>query len=256
MKKKHFIILTTLFNGQDYIGHCIESVLSQTRQNWLMFITDDRSTDESVNTAITCAQDDPRVYIIQNDKKYYQNGNYQNILNRVMHLGYDSEECVFIELDGDDRFSHNRVLELIQNAYEEDENLMMTHGSFRFWNPKTGEYTHDEVKRFNRPVNDISNLRLEKMYFMHLRTWVAHLQLLVPPEYLKSDKTGWYYESGGDTAFFIPMMEMAGSDRIKFIDEIIVDYNNENPLNDFKLGYDKQKESNLEGQMKKSFNRL
>ncbi|MBT8438743.1 MAG: glycosyltransferase family 2 protein [Gammaproteobacteria bacterium] len=58
-------IVTPVFNSALYIADTIESVQAQTHSNWEMLITDDCSTDESVEVINAYAISDPRVRLFR-----------------------------------------------------------------------------------------------------------------------------------------------------------------------------------------------
>lgn len=54
-------IMMTSYNRADLIGAAIQSVLSQTYQNWELLILDDASTDDTATVVATIADNDPRI---------------------------------------------------------------------------------------------------------------------------------------------------------------------------------------------------
>ena len=60
-------IITPCYNAADYIGDAIESVLSQTYQDWEMIIVDDCSTDNSATIIQGYANKDPRIKYLKTD---------------------------------------------------------------------------------------------------------------------------------------------------------------------------------------------
>lgn len=233
------VIYTTCYNCKDYIKKCVESVLRQDYVNWEMYITDDMSTDGTLEILKEIETLDSRIHVIYNKVKNYQLGNYYQIAN-LPEVAVNAKYLVAVELDGDDRFAHDHVLSRVNEWYQ-DKNVWMTHGSLRYWNPKIDSYTEDVDLRFNRPITSIEGLTSEKAFIMHLRTWRIRLQYYIPFSWMIDSEKGRFYSTGGDAAFFIPMAELCGLERIKFIKEVLVDYNNENPINDFKVDYDLQK---------------
>lgn len=68
-------VLMTVYNREKFIAEAIESVLSQTYENWELIITDDKSSDNSVVIAQSYVNKDPRIYLYVND---YNLGDYPN----------------------------------------------------------------------------------------------------------------------------------------------------------------------------------
>ncbi len=60
-------VATPVYNGADYLAECIESVLNQTYENWEYAISDNCSTDGSLEIARSYAARDQRVRIVAED---------------------------------------------------------------------------------------------------------------------------------------------------------------------------------------------
>jgi glycosyltransferase involved in cell wall biosynthesis len=61
-------IVTPVYNGEDYLAECIESVLAQTYQHWEYIIVDNCSTDRTAQIAQTYAEKDDRIRIHHNQE--------------------------------------------------------------------------------------------------------------------------------------------------------------------------------------------
>lgn len=61
-------IITPLYNCSDYLEQTIQSVLSQTYQDWEMIMVDDCSTDNSLEIAQKYAAQDSRIKVFQLEK--------------------------------------------------------------------------------------------------------------------------------------------------------------------------------------------
>jgi glycosyltransferase involved in cell wall biosynthesis len=68
-------VLTTNYNRENYIGQCIESVLTSSFHDWEMIIVDDCSSDKSVLVAREFEKKDLRIKVYVNDKNL---GDYSN----------------------------------------------------------------------------------------------------------------------------------------------------------------------------------
>ena len=121
------IVLTTAYNCQDWIGKCVDSIKSQTYSNFHCYILDDVSTDLTAAMALEAVGEDSRFTLIQNDKKYYQVGNYDQILrtNQIQ------DEDVVIQVDGDDWLPDNEVFERVIRNYD-DPDVWLTYGQFEY----------------------------------------------------------------------------------------------------------------------------
>jgi len=61
-------VIMPSYNSSRFIGESIESVLSQTYQNWELLITDDCSTDNTIKVVNRYALNDNRIKLFKSDK--------------------------------------------------------------------------------------------------------------------------------------------------------------------------------------------
>jgi glycosyltransferase involved in cell wall biosynthesis len=218
------IILTTTYNCENYIEKCLFSIMSQTFTDFKCYITDDLSTDNTVNIIKKTISKDNRFILIENKTKMYQPGNYDQVI-RGLSIP-DDEICV--EIDGDDWLPNSNVLSRINEIYQ-DTDVWMTSGSFRYHDGRTG---------FASPPTTIENLRKQTFTLSHLRTWKSWLWKKIEESDLK-DENGKYWSVAGDLSFMFPMLEMSGIEHFKFIPEVLYTYNESNPINDHKVNMNK-----------------
>jgi glycosyltransferase involved in cell wall biosynthesis len=60
-------VVTPVYNGARYLDQCIESVCSQTYDNWEYVIVNNRSTDDTLAIAESYARRDPRIRVHTNE---------------------------------------------------------------------------------------------------------------------------------------------------------------------------------------------
>ena len=70
-------IIIPVYNAGPYLGECLDSLLSQTFQDWEAICIDDGSSDESPALLDKCAAMDPRFKVV-----HQQNGGVSNARNR------------------------------------------------------------------------------------------------------------------------------------------------------------------------------
>jgi glycosyltransferase involved in cell wall biosynthesis len=198
--------------------------MGQRFKDFTCYITDDLSTDNTVEIIKKTIQGDNRFVLIENKTKMYQPGNYNQII-RGLNI-HDDEICV--EIDGDDWLPNSNVLGLINETYE-DTNIWMTSGSFKYSNGSQG---------FSTPPNGHTNIRKQSFTLSHLRTWKSWLWKKIKEEDLK-DSEGNYWSVAGDLSFMFPMFEMSGEKHYRHISTITYIYNENNPLNDHKVNMPK-----------------
>ena len=218
------VILTTTFNCEKYVERSLSSIMSQNFKDFKCYITDDMSTDNTVNIIKNVIKNDDRFVLVQNQKKMYQPGNYDQII-RGLNID-DNEIC--IEVDGDDWLPHSQVFSKIKKIYD-DEEVWMTSGSFVYPNNIIG---------FSSEPTNYDNIRKLSFTLSHIRTWKSWLWKNIKEEDLK-DSNGNYWEVAGDLSFMFPMFEMSGQEHYRFIPEVNYVYNDLNPFNDHKVNLHK-----------------
>lgn len=219
-------VLTTVYNCETWIEKCIKSIQDQKEKDFKCYLLNDMSTDDSVKKAEEAIEGDDRFVIINNTKKYYQGGNY----DQIMRSDEVHDEDVVIEVDGDDWLPDDEVFTRVLKAYEDDE-VWLAYGQFQYDDGRPG---------FAALMNP-ATCRRDLFTITHIRTWKAFLWRKIFQEDLYY-ADGWYAKSGGDTYFMIPMFEMAGLQHSKFMPEVNYIYNDDNPLNDNKKSLSDQEE--------------
>jgi glycosyltransferase involved in cell wall biosynthesis len=196
--------------------------MGQTYENYICYITDDLSTDNSANVVEEFIKNDDRFILIRNTEKKYQGGNYDLICRDT--IGVDDED-ILIEVDGDDWLANGSVFSKVVDNYTKNENLWISNGSFKYADGRLG---------FSQPVTDISALRHGPYTASHLRTWKIFLWRAIRPEDLR-DSDGNWWTSSCDLIFMYDMFEMAGLEHYNFMSDVHYIYNDETDLNEHKI---------------------
>jgi glycosyltransferase involved in cell wall biosynthesis len=215
------IIVTTLYNAKNYIERCLFSIKTQTFKDFKCYITDDLSTDNSVNLVKNFIKTDDRFILIENSEKLYQPGNYDQVIRNNPDI---DDNDVIVEIDGDDWLPDSNTLNRINKTYL-DKNVWIANGSFKYSNGSPGFSSKQEIT---------PDLRKIRFTASHIRTWRAFLWRKINVEDLKDDD-GVYWKVTGDLSFMYPMLEMSGDKHYKFMEDINYVYNEENPINDHKV---------------------
>lgn len=214
------IVLTTAYNCETWIQKCLRSIQDQTFTNFECYILNDLSTDGTSQSAEEIAKKDDRFIVVNNTKKLYQPGNYDQILRSDKV----SDDDIAIQVDGDDWLPDNLVFERISKEYENPD-TWLTYGQFQYSDGRAG---------FAKAITPETNPRTSHFGLCALRSWKVFLWRRIAKQDL-FDETGWYAKRGGDTFFMFPMVEMATHKHIKFTPQINYIYNEDNPINDHKV---------------------
>ena len=73
------VVGVTLYNSADVVEKTLASIMSQSYKNFVCYITDDISSDNSANVVENFIKGDNRFILIRNKEKRYQGGNYDLI---------------------------------------------------------------------------------------------------------------------------------------------------------------------------------
>lgn len=199
-----FRVIITGRNTEQWVTKCLESVLSQRNIDQLVVDwTDDASTDNTRKAEVLA---DERIRVTTRDRRV---GAVENIYHAI-HRAFPDEICVL--MGGDDWLSTDTALERIAYEYANPD-VWLTYG--QQW-PFGGHAVRARVM-------DHDNARNHDFVWVNPLTWRAPLAQKIRAEDLQMG--GFFLPSSGDVALTIPMVEMAGLDRIRCIDDVIYFYN-------------------------------
>ena len=160
-----FSILTACHNKNVFIKQCINSVISQSYQNWEMIIVDDCSTDGSYEYLSTVK--DSRIKIFRNTERKFCSSTYAEALKHVI-----GDICGI--LDGDD-FLLSKAMSVIVNQYKKHPKIDYIY-SQHFWCDKSGKKKSIGVSSLPKNGRSLAESALAgKHCFSHWRTFRSSL---------------------------------------------------------------------------------
>lgn len=202
-------------NTERWAAKCLQSVLDQDYDDLVVTWIDDASDDKSVEAAFKlCAG-----YIPDCNRRYVNHTRRGALFNYVERArfgfnyreprGHDAIICV----DGDDWLPNSTVVSKVMAEF--DKGAWVVYGRFTTTVPRplnwaTGRYTSNDF-------------RAQGCKTAGLRAFRQPLVAKIADDDLKLG--GWWQQSAWDNALMYPMLEMAGLDRIAYIDEPIYVYN-------------------------------
>lgn len=236
-EQKEIVIITPVYNAENYIERCIRSVAAQDYDNYLMVIIDDCSTDNTAQVALDTIKSLPRSVklnftLIQGKENVGAVANHYKILSDDQ-----ATEEIYILLDGDDWLTNDpNIFHRYNNLYHSGAEF--TYGSC--WSladniPLVAQPYPPEVKA----ARDYRNYKFNwNMPYTHLRTFHSKLIKGLTEDDLKID--GQWPRAGGDTALFYYLIEKADPEKVVCVTDINYVYNDKNPLNDYKVNGEEQ----------------
>ena len=153
-------IVVPIYNVEDYIRECIDSIINQTYNNLEIILVDDGSPDSCPIICDQYASLDPRVKVI-----HKENGGLSSARNAGIEVA-SGEWIVFV--DSDDYINKSMIAELLDLQNETQAQIVVC--DFCSFNdgaiPKT--------KHFNNTVIDYSNFEaIEAMFYRNGIGWTV-----------------------------------------------------------------------------------
>ena len=217
-----FNIIVPVFNAEEYIEKCLNSIIKQSYKNYQVNVIDDCSTDYSYELALEICNGYDNFHISKNPRRL---GALNNI-NKLLSLNIkEPSKTINILVDGDDYLYSGDVLDILYEKYK-NTNCLITYGSHLSSKGIQG-------KKYPRFIRNLNLYRKYFWYASHLKTFRHDLWLSIN----KSDfltHNGNYFSVASDLAIMFPMLEMAG-DRQEFIKEVLYVYNDNNPISDHNI---------------------
>lgn len=222
-KTPFFYVLVRSWNCFEYLDKCLESILSQTCQNFKILFIDDASD-------YTAQQKNHLKKLLRGQTAVFNSVRRYSVYNgyRMLHNYARTADSVTVILDGDDWFVSDRALEEIAQVYA-DKQVSMTWGDCNLWDGH--EYVRESVQfrrqYFNTAYPDdvIKNnlYRYEPFRVSHPMTFKTKLFKSLNTECFK-DSDGKWLKYCFDLAVYLPMLEITQGN-FKVIDKLSSAYN-------------------------------
>jgi glycosyltransferase involved in cell wall biosynthesis len=204
------VILSTLWNASKQIPQYISSIKLQTFKNFRVIIVDDNSTDGSLLLLQKLTSGDDRFTIIRNNVQKFKTQNFYEIIHNQNLINNDD---IIIELDGDDAFYGNNVVEKVFNHFR-DPNLWIA--GYK-WIDNRGQKSPFKFS----PNAD--NPRSHVWSYSAMRVFKAFLFRNIKQSDLMFE--GNFVRAANDVAYGMPMLEMSGKEHFKSFNDITYLYN-------------------------------
>lgn len=115
-------IIMACYNESERIKDAIESIISQTYDNWEIIIIDDASTDNSVSIVEEIIKNNIEI-------KFFKNKKNKGCGYTKRRAVENSSGEIIIILDADDKFAHDNVLEKVIKCHQNHPKASMTYSN-------------------------------------------------------------------------------------------------------------------------------
>lgn len=231
------LIISCMKNNQAYVSRCIQSVAAQDYHMYTHVLVDDASDDATSEVAAeTISQLSPDIQdkfvLWRNEKSIGAPHNQWRVLQWAQDQKFDPNTIVML-LDGDDHLVNKPDIFQMYN-HKFDSQCEFTYGSC--WSladqiPLIAQEYPPHVKQTRTYTQHRFNWILP---YTHLRAFRLHLMQHVHESQWQNPQGEWY-TAGGDTAVFYSLIMQADPLKVHAIQDVVVNYNDLNPLNDYKV---------------------
>lgn len=240
MGKNMISVIIPVYNVEDFLFVCINSVLNQTYSDFEVLCIDDASTDSSPEILEYFSKKDSRVKILKNDT----NCGVGYSRNR----GLDVAEGKYIAfLDGDDWFSPNAFEILVEKAEKDNLDVLMFKTIVYYENPHDfGMETYYDMEFMNKFENKVFNhwdLDKTKLFKIPNAAWnKVYLKSFLDENNIRFPNENLIHE---DNPFFYKVITSAK--KVSLINQYlhnrrrrpgsIMTFNNERLFDNFEVSY-------------------
>jgi glycosyltransferase involved in cell wall biosynthesis len=199
------VFIVPMYNAAPHVGELVKSLQSQTNPNWQAVLIDDMSDDDTIFMVNHAVGNDERFDFVVNKEKKYA---LKNVVENATKIAKE-KDCIIAVLDGDDALCNNNTVDLILNAYNDDD--VGTVWTAHKW----------DINNINISKELPQDVRVNPYEYpwvsSHLKTFRSQLILAINEENFK-DLDGNWFKRGYDQALYLPLMYL--SQKRKYIDEV------------------------------------
>jgi histo-blood group ABO system transferase len=245
-EEKPIVIISASYNNARWYQRHLDSIFVQKYQNYQVIYIDDASTDRTADLVQAHCKKRGLGFKINLIRNAQRKGALANQYHAIHSC---KDNAIIIILDADDWFAHENVLAHINEVYQNPD-IWLTYGQFIEYPTNTKGFCcpipqHVVEKNTFREFEHIPS---------HLRTFYAWLFKQIDINDLLYE--GDFFRMTGDIATMFPMIEMARKGHFKFISDVLLIYNDQNALNDYKVSKTLQRNTDLEIRRRKRYQPL
>ena len=213
-------VVVPIFNVEDYIKPCLDSILNQTFTDFEVICVNDGSTDSSLDILKEYAAKDYRIKIINKDNAGY---------GHTMNLGMDMASGEYFAIVESDDFILPKMFETLYPIAKENDLDFVKSDFYRFYGEdnnniiKSLEKLDSSGKYYNKLFSTRKN---HNTYTLLMNTWTGlyNIDFLRKNNIRHSETSGASYQDNGfwfKTLFY--------GEKVMFIPEPFYMYRQDNP---------------------------
>ena len=212
-----FSILVPVYNVEEYIEQCLETLLNQEYDNYEVILIDDGSTDKSGELCDKYAREYPHIFRVVHKK----NQGLISARREAIKIA-DSEFCIFV--DSDDLVEQN-LLKIVSEYLEKDNEVDILIYSYRYY--RNGQ----KAERFQAVTDDgyiwdesnkkeIYDIFISSMAFASI--WTKAIRTSI----LQADGTDYkqYYSKNMSEDILQSIYPLTAARKIMYTDRVLYNY--------------------------------
>lgn len=221
-KQNRFVIISTVYNKSKWVRFNVNSVKQQSYSNYFAVYGYDKSTDDTLEHLTDAVRSDDKFLIYDNPNPGCFLNCFMGVYRHLKDTGLISPDDIVVEIDGDDWLLHPFVLQYLNQIYQND-NIWMTYGQYiHYPSGEVGGHYHLQLEDY---VDQQNSYRINTFPYSHLKTYKAFLVDKIDDSDLTDPTTGKYFNAAADFALCMPLVELAGKNRIFRVSEPLYVYN-------------------------------
>ena len=209
-QESKIVILSTLWNATKQIPQFISSIKSQTYKNFKVIIVDDNSSDGSLLMLTKLTFGDDRFTIIRNETQKFKTQNFYEVIHNQNLINDDN---IIIELDGDDAFYGNNVVEKVNNHFK-TPNLWIA--GYRWIDNKGQKSPFKFSPNADNPRSQVWSYSAMRVFKAFLFRNIKQSDLMFGGDFVRA---------ANDVAYGMPMLEMSGKEHFRSFNDTTYLYN-------------------------------
>lgn len=118
--QKNVAVIVPIYNVEDYLSECLDSILSQTYTHFDIFAVDDASTDNSLQILLDYQKRDSRLIVLKRENNGGLSAARNTALEEIEKRGTYDYLCF---CDSDDKISPHMIEELVNSIVSEKADI-------------------------------------------------------------------------------------------------------------------------------------
>ncbi len=198
-----FFVVSAQYNSGEATLKCLDSVYNQRlpRERVKHIFIDDASTDSTPELIQNWLDTHP-----DHNVEYIRNEKNMNICYNL-HTAFSRAPAgsISMQLDGDDWLADEDALGFLAKVYS-NKDVWVT---FNTWISSDKKQVGQTRRIADKTIQD-NSIRKAPWVTGHLKTFRSEIYKHVPKSYMLDPRTGYWWSSSADQAFFLAVLELAG----------------------------------------------